>query len=66
MDQSEPSNIPQKWTNHNRPVFPVYNTNSIYLHKILVNIYTQEMDRVRIMVNEVVNYKREGRLNVKI
>lgn len=23
------------------------------------------MDRVRIMVNEVVNYKREGRLNVR-
>lgn len=37
--------------------------NSYLLNYLLFN-KTIIMDRVRIMVNEAVNYKREGRLNV--
>lgn len=31
---------------------------------MMITIINAQMDRVRIIVNEVVNYKREGRLNV--
>ena len=38
------------------------NTNT--LSDLNDNFIINKMDRVRIIVNEVVNYKREGRLNV--